>query len=141
MENKATLYGLKMTMDIRFNREFRENDVILPGEYEMVFAGRKISFDFEEGDGGIGEDPCVMHCEVEKPDFLSFEKFGQLTAEDLRQVSEIVKFYVHIVDECKEDLKVIEVSGITFLLADGSSIPVSEDVVRKYNEELQKNNM
>lgn len=82
-----------------------------------------------------------MHCEVEKPDFLSFEKFGQLTAEDLRQVSEIVEFHVHIVDECKEDLKVVEVSGITFLLADGSSIPVSEDVVRKYNEELQKNNM
>jgi len=84
--NKQTLTsGLTMCMDIRFNRRLTKSDYVIPGGYEMVFGDRSIQFDFLDYTGSINHtEPTVLHCEMEHPDFGSFEDFRSVTTEDLR---------------------------------------------------------
>ena len=134
MVNTAPLNGLEMAMDIRFNRKLTKNDYVVPGGYEMVFGDRSIQFDFQDYYGSINDDnPTVLHCEMEHPDFSSFEDFRSVSADDLRNISEIVECYVYIGDECDPELKEVEILAITFWLAAGDSVDVSKEVMSKYN--------
>ena len=138
MVNTAPLNGLEMAMDIRFNRKLTKNDYVVPGGYEMVFGDRSIQFDFQNYNGSINEDnPTILHCEMEHPDFSSFEKFRSVSADDLRNISEIVECYVYIGDECDPELKEIEILAITFWPADGDPVDISDDVITKYNTKLK----
>ena len=138
MVNTAPLNGLEMAMDIRFNRKLTKNDYVVPGGYEMVFGDRNIQFDFQNYYGSINEDnPTILHCEMEHPDFSSFEEFRSVSADDLRNISEIVECYVYIGDECAPELKEIEILAITFWPADGDPVDISDDVITKYNTKLK----
>ena len=138
MVNTAPLNGLEMAMDIRFNRKLTKNDYVVPGGYEMVFGDRSIQFDFQNYYGSINEDnPTILHCEMEHPDFSSFEEFRSVSADDLRNISEIVECYVYIGDECDPELKEIEILAITFWPADGDPVDISDDVITKYNTKLK----
>ena len=131
-------YGLEMAMDIRFNRKLTKNDYVVPGGYEMVFGDRSIQFDFQNYYGSINEDnPTILHCEMEHPDFSSFEEFRSVSADDLRNISEIVECYVYIGEECDPDLKEVEILAITFWLSEGDSVDVSKEVISKYNKNLK----
>ena len=139
MVNTAPLNGLEMAMDIRFNRKLTKNDYVVPGGYEMVFGDRSIQFDFQNYYGSINEDnPTVLHCEMEHPDFSSFEDFRSVSADDLRNISEIVECYVYIGEECDPELKEIEIIAITFWPADEDSADISDDVIMKYNAKLKE---
>ena len=138
MVNTAPLNGLEMAMDIRFNRKLTKNDYVVPGGYEMVFGDRSIQFDFQNYYGSINEDnPTILHCEMEYPDFSSFEEFRSVSADDLRNISEIVECYVYIGEECDPDLKEVEILAITFWLSEGDSVDVSKEVISKYNINLK----
>ena len=138
MVNTAPLNGLEMAMDIRFNRKLTKNDYVVPGGYEMVFGDRSIQFDFQNYNGSINEDnPTILHCEMEHPDFSSFEEFRSVSADDLRNISEIVECYVYIGDECDPELKEIEILAVTFWPADGDPVDISDDVITKYNTKLK----
>ena len=138
MVNTAPLNDLEMTMDIRFNRKLTKNDYVVPGGYEMVLGDRNIQFDFQDYYGSINDDnPTVLHCEMEHPDFSSFEDFRSVSADDLRNISEIVECYVYIGDECDPELKEVEILAITFWLAEGDSVDVSKEVISKYNKNLK----
>ena len=138
MVNTAPLNGLEMAMDIRFNRKLTKNDYVVPGGYEMVLGDRSIQFDFQNYYGSINEDnPTVLHCEMEHPDFSSFEDFRSVSADDLRNISEIVECYVYIGEECDPELKEIEIIAITFWPADEDSADISDDVIMKYNAKLK----
>ena len=138
MVNTAPLNGLEMAMDIRFNRKLTKNDYVVPGGYEMVFGDRNIQFDFQNYYGSINEDnPTILHCEMEPPDFSSFEEFRSVSADDLRNISEIVECYVYIGDECDSELKEVEILAITFWLSEGDSVDVSKEVISKYNKNLK----
>lgn len=104
----------------------------------MVFAGKSVSFDFQEYCGSINNnDPTILHCEVEHPDFAAFDEFRSITADDLRNISKIVDCYVYIGDECEPELTVVEIISITFWLADGDPVDVSKKVIRKYNKNMK----
>ena len=134
MSKFSDMNGLEMTMDIRFNRKLTKDDYVVPGGYEMVFGDRSIQFDFQNYYGSINEDnPTILHCEMEHPDFSSFEEFRSVSADDLRNISEIVECYVYIGDECDPELKEVEILAITFWLAAGDSVDVSKEVMSKYN--------
>lgn len=138
MVNDTVLYGLEMAMDIRFNRKLTKADYVVPGGYEMVFGGRIISFDFMDYYGSIDDDdPTILHCEMEHPDFSAFEEFRNVSYEDLRNISEIVECYVYIGEECDPELKEIEIIAITFWPADEDSADISDDVIMKYNAKLK----
>lgn len=138
MVNDTVLYGLEMAMDIRFNRKLTKADYVVPGGYEMVFGGRIISFDFMDYYGSIDDDdPTILHCEMEHPDFSAFEEFRNVSYEDLRNISEIVECYVYIGEECDPELKEIEIIAITFWPADENSADISDDVIMKYNAKLK----
>ena len=138
MVNDTVLYGLEMAMDIRFNRKLTKADYVVPGGYEMVFGGRIISFDFMDYYGSIDDDdPTILHCEMEHPDFSAFEEFRNVSYEDLRNISEIVECYVYIGEECDPELKEIEIIAITFWPADEDSADISDDVITKYNTKLK----
>ena len=138
MVNDTALYGLEMAMDIRFNRKLTKADYVVPGGYEMVFGDRRIQFDFQNYYGSINEDnPTILHCEMEHPDFSSFEEFRSVSADDLRNISEIVECYVYIGDECDPELKEIEILAVTFWPADGDPVDISDDVITKYNTKLK----
>lgn len=131
MVNDTALYGLEMAMDIRFNRKLTKADYVVPG-------GRIISFDFMDYYGSIDDDdPTILHCEMEHPDFSAFEEFRNVSSEDLRNVSEIVECYVYIGEECDPELKEIEIIAITFWPADEDSAGISDDVIMKYNTKLK----
>lgn len=71
MVNDTVLYGLEMAMDIRFNRKLTKDDYVVPGGYEMVFGGRRISFDFLDYYGSIdNDDATILHCEID--DWICF---------------------------------------------------------------------
>ena len=138
MSKFSDMNGLEMTMDIRFNRKLTKDDYVVPGGYEMVFGDRSIQFDFQNYNGSINEDnPTILHCEMEHPDFSSFEEFRSVSADDLRNISEIVECYVYIGDECDPELKEIEILAITFWPADGDPVDISDDVITKYNTKLK----
>lgn len=138
MEKTAALYGLEMAMDIRFNRKLTEKDYVIPGGYEMVFAGKSVSFDFQDYYGSINKnDPTILHCEMEHPDFSAFEEFRNVSAEDLRTVTEIVECYVYIGEECDPELTEVEIIAITFWPADEDPVDISQDVITKYNMNLK----
>ena len=138
MVNDTALYGLEMAMDIRFNRKLTKADYVVPGGYEMVFGDRSIQFDFQNYYGSINEDnPTILHCEMEHPDFSSFEEFRSVSADDLRNISEIVECYVYIGDECDPELKEIEILAVTFWPAEGDSVDVGKEVISKYNINLK----
>ena len=132
------LYGLKMAVDIRFNRELTEQDYVIPGGYTMVFSGRSISFDFSESSREIDpKDSTILHCEMNDPDFSAFEDFRSVTTKELRNVSEIEDCYVYIGEECDTELSVTEILAITFWPADEDSVDISDDVIMKYNENMK----
>ena len=138
MSKFSDMNGLEMTMDIRFNRKLTKDDYVVPGGYEMVFGDRSIQFDFQNYYGSINEDnPTILHCEMEHPDFSSFEEFRSVSADDLRNISEIVECYVYIGDECDPELKEVEILAITFWLAEGDSVDVGKEVISKYNINLK----
>ena len=138
MDKNTDMNGLEMAMDIRFNRKLTKADYVVPGGYEMVFGGRIISFDFMDCYGSIDDDdPTILHCEMEHPDFSAFEDFRNVSFEDLRNVSEIVECYVYIGEECDPELKEIEIIAITFWPADEDSADISDDVIMKYNAKLK----
>ena len=138
MSKFSDMNGLEMTMDIRFNRKLTKDDYVVPGGYEMVFGDRSIQFDFQNYNGSINEDnPTILHCEMEHPDFSSFEEFRSVSADDLRNISEIVECYVYIGDECDPELKEIEILAITFWPADGDPVDIIDDVITKYNTKLK----
>ena len=138
MSKFSDMNGLEMTMDIRFNRKLTKDDYVVPGGYEMLFGDRSIQFDFQNYNGSINEDnPTILHCEMEHPDFSSFEEFCSVSADDLRNISEIVECYVYIGDECDPELKEIEILAITFWPADGDPVDISDDVITKYNTKLK----
>lgn len=138
MSKFSDMNGLEMTMDIRFNRKLTKDDYVVPGGYEMVFGDRSIQFDFQNYNGSINEDnPTILHCEMEHPDFNSFEEFRSVSADDLRNISEIVECYVYIGYECDPELKEIEILAITFWPADGDPVDISDDVITKYNTKLK----
>ena len=138
MDKNTDMNGLEMAMDIRFNRKLTKADYVVPGGYEMVFGGRIISFDFMDYYGSIDDDdPTILHCEMEHPDFSAFEDFRNVFSEDLRNVSEIVECYVYIGEECDPELKEIEIIAITFWPADEDSADISDDVIMKYNAKLK----
>lgn len=138
MSKFSDMNGLEMTMDIRFNRKLTKDDYVVPGGYEMVFGDRSIQFDFQNYNGSINEDnPTILHCEMEHPDFSSFEEFRSVSADDLRNISEIVECYVYIGDECDSELKEVEILAITFWLAEGDAVDVSKEVISKYNINLK----
>ena len=138
MDKNTDMNGLEMVMDIRFNRKLTKADYVVPGGYEMVFGDRSIQFDFQNYNGSINEDnPTILHCEMEHPDFSSFEDFRSVSADDLRNISEIVECYVYIGEECDPDLKEVEILAITFWLAEGDSVDVSKEVISKYNINLK----
>ena len=138
MSKFSDMNGLEMTMDIRFNRKLTKDDYVVPGGYEMVFGDRSIQFDFQNYYGSINEDnPTILHCEMEHPDFSSFEEFRSVSADDLRNISEIVECYVYIGDECAPELKEVEILAITFWLAEGDSVDVGKEVISKYNINLK----
>ena len=104
----------------------------------MVLGDRSIQFDFQDYYGSINDDnPTVLHCEMEHPDFSSFEDFCSVSADDLRNISEIVECYVYIGEECDPDLKEVEILAITFWLSEGYSVDVSKEVISKYNINLK----
>ena len=138
MDKNTDMNGLEMAMDIRFNRKLTKADYVVPGGYEMVFGGRIISFDFMDYYGSIDDDdPTILHCEMEHPDFSAFEEFRNVSSEDLRNVSEIVECYVYIGEECDPELKESEIIAITFWPADEDSADISDDVIMKYNAKLK----
>ena len=138
MSKFSDMNGLEMTMDIRFNRKLTKDDYVVPGGYEMVFGDRSIQFDFQNYYGSINENnPTILHCEMEHPDFSSFEEFRSVSADDLRNISEIVECYVYIGDECDPELKEVEILAITFWLAEGDSVDVGKEVISKYNINLK----
>lgn len=138
MSKYSDMNGLEMAMDIRFNRKLKKDDYVVPGGYEMVFGDRSIQFDFQDYYGSINEDnPTILHCEMEHPDFSSFEEFRSVSADVLRNISEIVECYVYIGDECDSELKEVEILAITFWLAEGDSVDVSKEVISKYNINLK----
>ena len=138
MSKFSDMNGLEMTLDIRFNRKLTKDDYVVPGGYEMVFGDRSIQFDFQNYNGSINEDnPTILHCEMEHPDFSSFEEFRSVSADDLRNISEIVECYVYIGDECDPELKEVEILAITFWLAEGDSVDVGKEVISKYNINLK----
>ena len=138
MVNDTALYGLGMVMNIRFNRKLTEKDYVIPGGYEMVFAGKSVSFDFQESCVSINNnDPTILHCEVKHPDFSEFDEFLSITADDLRYISEIVDCYVYIGEECEPELNVTEIISITFWPADGDPVDISKKVIKKYNKKLK----
>lgn len=138
MVNDTALYGLEMVMDVRFNRELTEHDYVIPGGYTMVFSGRSISFDFLESSREIDpKDPTILHFEMNCPDFGAFEDFRSVTADDLWNVSEIEDCYVYIGEECEPELSVTEILTITFWPADGDSVNIKKNVIKKYNKKLK----
>ena len=138
MDKNTDMNGLEMAMDIRFNRKLTKADYVVPGGYEMVFGGRIISFDFIDYYGSIDDDdPTILHCEMEHPDFSAFEEFRNVSSDDLRNISEIVECYVYIGDECDPELKEVEILAITFWLAEGDSVDVGKEVISKYNINLK----
>ncbi len=138
MDKNTDMNGLEMAMDIRFNRKLTKADYVVPGGYEMVFGGRIISFDFMDYYGSIDDDdPTILHCEMEHPDFSAFEEFRSVSADDLRNISEIVECYVYIGEECDPELKEIEIIAITFWPAEGDSVDVGKEVISKYNINLK----
>ena len=138
MVNDTALYGLEMAMDIRFNQKLTKDDYVVPGGYEMVFGGRRISFDFLDYYGSIdNDDPTILHCEMKNPNFSAFEEFWNVSSEDLRNVCEIVECYVYIGEECDPELKEIEIVALTFWPADEDSVVLSDDIIMKYNTKLK----
>ncbi len=138
MVTNSFSYGLEMAMDIRFNRKLTKKDYVVPGGYEMVFGGRSIQFDFQDYYGSINnENQTILHCEMEHPDFDSFEDFCSISAEDLRNINEIIECYVYIGEECDPELKLVEILAITFWPAEGDSVDVSKEVITKYNMNLK----
>ncbi len=128
-----------MNIDIRFNRKLTKEDYVIPGGYEMVFFGRSVQFDFQDYCGTIdNDDPTVLHCEMEHPIFFEFEDFRTITDLDLYNISEVIECYVYIGEECNPPLREAEVLGITFLLDNGDTIKINEEVLQNYNTALMK---
>ena len=131
--------SLKMTIDIRFNRELTKDDYIVPGGYEMIFSGRNVQFDFQDYCGTFdSNNPTILHCELEHPDFDTFEDFRTISKEDIRKITEIIECYIYIGEECNPPLSAIEVPGITFLLDNGDMVEINETVIQNYNLTLMK---
>lgn len=133
------LNSLKMNIDIRFNRKLTKEDYVIPGEYEMVFFGRSVKFDFQDYCGTIdNDDPTVLHCQLKHPDFGAFEDFCTIMDAELQNISEIIECYVYIGEECNPLLREVEILSITFLLDNGYIAEISEAVIQKYNSALMK---
>lgn len=131
--------SLKMNIDVRLNRKLTGEDYVIPGEYEMVFAGRSIQFDFQKSCSTIdSEDASILHCELEHPDFNTFEDFRTITDAELQNSTEVTECYIYIGEECDPALIETGILNITFLLSNGDAVEINNDVIQKYNKTLMK---
>lgn len=134
------LNNLALCFDIKFNHEIDlgEEELIVPGGYEMIFNDKSIQFDFLNYIGNINnDDPTIFHCEVEHLDFKNFEDVRNLTIDDLLHITEIIDYYIDINEEYETDLKPVEILSMTFWPEDYDPINVPDNVIQKYNKTLR----
>ena len=97
---KPTLLRLYQT--IKFNRPIdKEGDSISPGSYTMVFRDgeqkKTIQFDFYDCEWGVDEkDPTCINCLQKNLDLVTFPEAENITEDMLRNVEEIVDWYISI---------------------------------------------
>ena len=132
-----------MYADIKFNRPINtEKDYISPGGYEIKTNGKTVQFDFEDYEGSVSkEDARVLSSMQKNPDFNSFDDLKSLTEDDLRNISEIVDFYVYTGEDDESDLEPVEIINVSFsVLSDASSewkdIDVPKHVIDAYNKKV-----
>ena len=133
----------RMCADIKFNRPINaEKDYISPGGYEIKTNGKTVQFDFEDYEGSVSkEDARVLSSLQKNPDFASFDDLKSLTEDDLRNISEIVDFYVYTGEDDESDLEPVEIINVSFsVLSDASSewkdIDVPKYVIDAYNKKI-----
>lgn len=132
-----------MYADIKFNRPINaEKDYISPGGYEIKTNGKTVQFDFEDYEGSVSkEDARILSSMQKNPDFASFDDLKSLTEDDLRNISEIVDFYVYTGEDDESDLEPVEIINVSFsVLSDASSewkdIDVPKYVIDAYNKKI-----
>lgn len=99
-ENEKITFRLYQS--IRFNRPIiKEKDCFSPGGYELKMMAedgteKTVKFDFEDYEGVVDDkDPCVLHCMQKNPDYSEFDDLKTLTEHMLRNVTEVVDWYIY----------------------------------------------
>lgn len=134
----------RMYSKLRFNRPInKETDCISPGGYEFKMNGKDVSFDFVDYSGSIqANDTTILHCEQRNPDVDSFEDIKDITLDDLKNVDEIIDFYVDSADESLafEILNIEFEALVNKEQKDESIINVSVplNVIKKYNRKEEE---
>lgn len=123
---------LRMDSVIRFNRPVsNEADFIIPSRYEVVVGDEKFRFTFQRCDRAKKfSDAAVILSQWG----VAFDE-GQLTAEKIKNISEISAFSVFAGES---DLKVVSIDKVAFYVRDESveKISVNESVLKAYNDKI-----
>lgn len=123
---------LRMDSVIRFNRPVsNEADFIIPSGYEVVVGDEKFRFTFQRCDRAKKfSDAAVILSQWG----VAFDE-GQLTAEKIKNISEISAFSVFAGES---DLKVVSIDKVAFYVRDESveKISVNESVLKVYNDKI-----
>lgn len=111
----------RLYQSIKFNRPVNKlTDYVSPGGYELKMIDdngeeKTVQFDFEEYEGGISEeDPCVVECMQKNPDYNSFEELNIITEHMLRNITEVIDWFIYTGEpgECEEPLIPVAVTDV-----------------------------
>lgn len=126
----------RLYQSVKFNRPIDpDNDCVSPGGYELVMQDedgtkKPVGFDFEYYEGSIDKnDPSIMHCMQKNPDYDCFEGLNEVTAHMLKNVTDVVEWFIYTGEpgEVEDPLIPVEVIDARFeIISDstGQDIPI-----------------
>ena len=134
--------NFEMNVLVEFNRAVAlDNDYICPGGFEMTMNEKNIEFDFTEFQFNFIADNDRDCCfNLIKPDFSGYPKLKKITAEELKNISEIKECFIYTGEPEETDLKVVSVKEIGFVILGEKAVftEVQSKVIDDYNALLRK---
>ena len=133
----------RMYAGIRFDREIdAEKHYIIPGGYEMTFAGKAVQFDFEDYSGTIDKvDKTVLHTEQENLDISAFPEAASITPEDIKNLEKINEFFVYTGEDGDPEINPVELEFLSFEFVENGTVTYiickgekAEMVIRELSE-------
>lgn len=135
-EDKRDYVLYRMYSCIKFNRPINKTeDYISPGGYAFKMNGNDFEFDFCEYMGKIDNaDPTILYVEQRVPDIESFPCIYEMTEEHIKNITDILEFFVYTGEPGESDLRPIELLECTLETNVNDRInrfSVSKDVLKK----------
>lgn len=91
----------RLYQSICFNRPIdTDKDDISPGGYELTMLDedgkeKSVQFDFEDYEGNIGTDGCILNAMQKNPAYSEFEGINEITEHMLRNITKVKEWFIY----------------------------------------------